>query len=382
MSKRLAIISTHPIQYYAPVFQLLQDQVELKVFYSGGESLIAKFDHGFKKKIEWDIPLLQGYAFEFLINTAKEVGSHHFKGVKTPTGIEQINKFKPDAILVYGWAYESHLAILKYFKGKIPVYFRGDSTVLNRKTGLKSYLKKLYLKNIYTNVDAAFYVGTANKAYYEYCGLKSNQLIFAPHAIDNQRFSSDRATDALAIRESLGLTPDDLLILFAGKFEKVKNPLLLLSAFNEIETQRIHLLFVGNGSLEKELKKVSQQHPKNDHVHFMGFQNQTQMPAIYQACDLFCLPSISETWGLAVNEAMASGKPVLVSDKVGCAIDLVTEKTGNIFKSGSLYDLKQNLIALTKDKSALQKMGNFASVHIHNWSFENQVKAIADYVKR
>ncbi|RYG43910.1 MAG: glycosyltransferase family 1 protein, partial [Chitinophagaceae bacterium] len=81
--KRLAIVVTHPIQYYAPVFQALtaSKQVELKVFYTWGEGSVKKFDPDFKKVIEWDIPLLEGYAYEFLTNKSSDPGTHHFRGI-------------------------------------------------------------------------------------------------------------------------------------------------------------------------------------------------------------------------------------------------------------------------------------------------------------
>jgi len=116
----------------------------------------------------------------------------------------------------------------------------------------------------------------------------------------------------------------------------------------------------------------------------MDFQNQTQMPAIYQSADLFCLPSKGpgETWGLAVNEAMASGRAVLVSDKVGCAIDLVDPTVGACFKSVDIDDIKQKLIALTSQKQNLTNLGQNAQSKIHDWSFERQARAIIEYVSR
>jgi glycosyltransferase involved in cell wall biosynthesis len=136
------------------------------------------------------------------------------------------------------------------------------------------------------------------------------------------------------------------------------------------------LLFVGNGILEEQLKSKTK---GSKNVHFIAFQNQSQMPAIYQACDLFCLPSLSETWGLAVNEAMAAGKAVLVSTQVGCAIDLVKPTVnGEIFKSANLDDLTQKLKELTKNKEKLGHMGGLSQQIIQNWSFEKQVKAIVD----
>jgi glycosyltransferase involved in cell wall biosynthesis len=380
--KKLAIITTHPIQYYAPVFKMLAKLLQLKVYYSGGAQLVNQYDQGFQKQITWDISLLDGYDYEFLTNTSKEPGSHHFGGIINPKGIEQINKFKPDALLIYGWSYKSHLKLIRHYKGRIPVYFRGDSTLLDRAKGFKSLIKNIVLRFVYHYIDTAFYVGTANKAYFKAYGLKENQLTFAPHAIDNQRFAECK-NDSSLIREEIGIPIDDIIILFAGKLEPKKNPTLLLRAFIELNLTNVHLLFVGNGVLENALKKQAEV-VNGRKVHFIDFQNQTRMPLVYQTSDLFCLPSKGpgETWGLAVNEAMASGKAILVADKVGCSIDLVDNENGAIFISDNIEDLKQKLIALTASKSSLHKMGESSSQKIKDWSLEKQANSIANYVNR
>lgn len=380
MRKRLAIISTHPIQYHAPVFQLLAKELTLNVFYTGGE-LLNKYDSGFRQHIEWDIPLLSGYGYTFLENTAKDKGSHHFNGIVNPDGIQRIRAFQPDAILIYGWAYQSHLNIMRYFKGKIPVCFRGDSNLLDQQQGLKNIIKRIALKWVFSHIDMAFYVGSANKAYFKRYGLKENQLVFAPHAIDNNRFGENRTAEVDQLKKTLKIKPSDLVLLFAGKLEPKKDPELLLDAFLSLGKENIHLLMVGNGVLEERLKTRGQ---GKRNIHFLPFQNQTQMPPVYQACDLFCLPSKGpgETWGLAVNEAMAAGKAVLVSDKVGCAEDLAQKPYGTIFKSGNLEDLIQKLIALTDNKDTLKKMGEHAHEYIQKWSFEEQVNRISIYVNR
>jgi glycosyltransferase involved in cell wall biosynthesis len=114
-------------------------------------------------------------------------------------------------------------------------------------------------------------------------------------------------------------------------------------------------------------------------VHFMDFQNQICMPVVYQAADLFCLPSKgpAETWGLVVNEAMACKKAILVSDKVGCAVDLVKPGyNGTIFKAGDVNALTDALIQLT-DKKLLAEMGEHSREIIEGWSIDVQVKNIA-----
>src|SRR6202012_1664099 len=174
----------------------------------------------------------------------------------------------------------------------------------------------------------------------------------------------------------LNIPHEDILILFAGKFESKKDPLLLLNAFFNIDKPNVHLLFVGNGVLEDQLKEKAK---GNANVHFMDFQNQTYMPVVYQAADLFCLPSKgpAETWGLVVNEAMACKKVILVSDEVGCAIDLVKPGyNGTIFKAGDIAALTDVLTHLT-DKKLLVEMGKRSREIIEGWSINVQVKNIA-----
>jgi glycosyltransferase involved in cell wall biosynthesis len=377
----LAIITTHPIQYYAPVFKLIAERCNLKVFYTWGEEgAKPKYDPGFGKAIEWDLPLLAGYNYEFLKNISKQPGSNHFKGIINPDIIKKVNGFKPDAILLIGWSYSSHLKVMRHFKGSIPVWFRGDSTLLDSASKWKQVLRQIALKWIYSYIDRAFYVGSANKAYFKKCGLKESQLVFAPHAIDNERFSENRQIEALDFRKYLNIQEADILVLFAGKLEIKKDPKILLKAFAELGRENIHLLFVGNGVLEDELKSKCEELTNPALVHFLPFQNQQTMPVIYQSCDLFCLPSKGpgETWGLAVNEAMACSKAVLVSDKVGCAVDLVKEGyNGAIFKAGSLASLTQHLTQLINmGKENFAGMGLNSKKIISDWTFEKQVSAI------
>jgi len=379
---KLAIVTTHPIQYYAPAFKLLALVCELKVFYTWGNVANGdKFDPDFGKKVDWDIPLLEGYKYEFLENKSKTPGSNHFKGIVNPDLVNKIKDFKPSAILFYGWGYHSHLKAIRHFKGKIPIWFRGDSNLLDKQSVLKKALRRIFLSWVYSHVNRAFYVGTANKSYYQAFGLKENQLTFAPHAIDNERFSSDHTVEAVALRKKLSISTEDILILFAGKLEHKKDPELLLEAFLKLDRPKTHLLIVGNGKLEQHLKlKVAREQAEK--VHFMDFQNQSQMPIVYQACDIFCLPSKGpgETWGLAVNEAMASGKAILTSSKVGCAEDLVKPTNGCVFRSEDLDELKCTLnLMLT---SNMKTLGEGSRKLINLWTFEKQINAIKSELEK
>ncbi|GAA3956339.1 hypothetical protein GCM10022246_07860 [Pedobacter ginsengiterrae] len=387
--KKLAIITTHPIQYHFPVFQLLAKQCRLKVFYTWGIAGVdPKYDPDFRKEIIWDLPFLEDYDYELLENIAPDPGSHHGKGIVNPDIIKKIDAFTPDAILVYGYIYHSHLQVMRHFKGKIPIWFRGDSTLLNNLPLYKKIIKNIYLRWIYNQVDIAFYVGLNNKAYFKQFGLKEEQLVFAPHAIDNDRFAIHHNAEAAELRKKLNIPQQELVFLFAGKLEPNKNPKLLLKEFTSaVEENRnqpegfisnirkAHLLFVGNGVLEDKLK--SQVGNLNSQVHFLEFQNQTQMPIVYQACDIFCLPSMNETWGLAVNEAMAAGKAIIVSDQVGCAIDLVKPGiNGFIFKLKKSKELRELMSYFIKNPRESMMLGEKSREIISSWCFNQQVNTL------
>ncbi|MDH7911513.1 glycosyltransferase family 4 protein [Winogradskyella sp. SYSU M77433] len=378
--KKIAVVISHPIQYYAPLFQLLEkrNKLGLKVFYTWSQTNESVEDKVFGKTIKWDIPLREGYDYEFVDNVSKKPGSHHFFGIDNPTLIAKIEAFQPDAILFFGWNFKSHLLAMRHFKGKIPVWFRGDSTLLDEVVGLKTTLRRLVLRKVYSYVDKAFFVGEASKAYFLKHGLKPDQLVCSPHAIDNDRFSDEKnpnyLIDAKNWRESLGYSSEDILIVFSGKLESKKQPDFLIKAFNKAKKEGgelLKLLIIGSGPLEEKLKEF-----ENDDIKFLTFQNQKRMPLVYRMADVYCLPSKGpgETWGLAVNESMASGRSVIVSNKVGCVKDLVSQnKTGFVFSYDNLLELKDILVNL--NKSELKLMGEKARLKIMSYNFSNIVKA-------
>lgn len=374
--KKLAIITTHPIQYNAPLFEMLSQRsiVDIKVFYTWGESVMkSKYDPGFKKNITWDIPLLIGYEYTFVKNISKHPGSNHYRGIINPTLINEIETWGADAILVFGWKFKSHLKCLKYFSKKITVLFRGDSTLLdNAQKGFKSIIKSLILKSVYKHIDYCLYVGNENKKYYLKYGIKEKQLIFAPHAIDNTRFN---VKSVFTLREHLYINKNNFVFLFAGKLEHKKNPILLLNAFIVLNIPNTNLIIVGNGELELDIKNIISKTEQSirERIFMIDFQNQQRMPMVYKTADVFVLPSQGpgETWGLAVNEAMASGVPVIVSNKCGCFSDLIEDyKNGILFKSNDLNSLIAAMKFMVEHKDQKRLMGKNAVEFILNWSYK------------
>jgi glycosyltransferase involved in cell wall biosynthesis len=380
--KKLAIITTHPIQYNAPFFKMLSErqQIKIKVFYTWSQTeKEQKYDPGFGKNIDWDIPLLEGYDYTFSKNTSTNPGSGSFNGILNPNLIKEITEWKPNAILVYGWSFKSHLKVLFHFKNKVPILFRGDSTLLDEQKGLKVLIRRFWLKYVYSKINFAMYVGEANKNYFLAHGLKERQLHFMPHAIDNNRFTineklKNKASD---LRGKLSIPDKALVFLFVGKLEVKKQPKLLLNAFKQFNVDS-HLVFVGSGILESDLKILSKD---VNNIHFLGFKNQTEMPLMYAIADVFVLPSSGpgETWGLAINEAMAAGKAILASDACGAVYNLI-DGNGFIFNKKNEKDLLDKLNCFMSNN--VKQFGTRSLELISKYTFKSECEIIENLMSK
>jgi glycosyltransferase involved in cell wall biosynthesis len=354
-----------------------------KVFYTWGESVMEKkYDPGFGKVVEWDIPLLKGYAYTFVNNVAKVPGSKHYKGIDNPTLIKEIENWGADAVLIYGWAFKSHFKAMRHFKGRIPVLFRGDSIPLRKGNPLKLFLRKYYLRYVYSFIDYALYVGTWNKQYFLNNQVSSNKLFYAPHATDTERFSINEQNvhRALELRKQLGIGHSELVFLFAAKFEHVKAPVELVQSFLQLKNNHCHLVMVGNGPLEIEVREAAN---GNSKIHFLPFQNQSMMPIVYQLGDVFILPSQEpETWGLSVNEAMAASKAIIVSNSCGCAPDLIQDDlNGFVFNSGSFSELTDYMQRMADNPEKVKKMGIVSYEIIHSFNFKTICSTIEKLIQ-
>jgi glycosyltransferase involved in cell wall biosynthesis len=384
--RKLAVITSHPIQYYAPVFRALakSESLDVQVFYTWSQAADTKlFDRGFGTAVTWDIPLLTGYAHRFVANVSAKPGTDHFGGLKNPSLIPEIETWGAEAVLIYGWYAQSHLRALRYFKNRIPVLFRGDSTLLDPSAWWRTRLRRIFLHWVYSHVDVALAVGTNSRDYFAWCGLKPQAIAIAPHSVDTLRFYADteaQERSAAQWRQDHGIGPDAVVILYAGKLQAKKDPELLLRA-SELLSAETHWVFVGSGELESTLSEITK---NRRNVHFLPFQNQSQMPMVYRIGDLYALPSRGpgETWGLALNEAMACGRAILASSKVGGARDLIEPNVnGWVFDAGNLSSLLSVLRpALARGRSGLLTMGQEGLSRSQRWSTETSARCIEEAV--
>jgi glycosyltransferase involved in cell wall biosynthesis len=377
---RLAVVTTHPIQYYAPWFRHLAREpgLDVRIYYLWDFGVTDRVDPGFGQSLRWDVPLLEGYAHEFVPNRSRRPGTHSFWGIDNPALLPRLRALGPDAVLCLGYNHATFARLLwRWDRVRSPLLLRGDSHRLVPRRGPRAWLKRHIVAAVFRRFGAFLYVGAANRDYLRIHGVPPEKLFFSPHAVDNDRFRKASAAareEAPAWKESLGIPCGWRVVLFVGKFEPVKQPLDLLAAFARAHLKDVALLLVGAGALEGELRRSAADVP---HVYFAGFQNQSQMPRVYAAADVVVLPSGSETWGLCVNEAMCLGRPAIVSSHVGCAADLVEPGvTGLVFPAGDVEALATCLLRVFNEPGALDRMGTAARDRMQSYCYARATQGL------
>lgn len=379
---RLAILATHPIQYYAPWFRHLArtDELDVRVFYLWDFGVAGRRDPGFQSELVWDVPLLDGYAHEFVPNAARDPGTHRFAGLVNPDLLARVARWRPDAVLLTAYRHRSLVDFLAcWSRRRAPILFRGDSHRLVPRPGIAEPLRRAAITMLFRRFDACLAVGHANRDYFRHHGVPSRRIFFSPHAVDNARFMDaepDARRAAVAWRHELGIPDEHRVLLFAGKFVEKKRPLDLLAAFRRARLDAVTLLFVGSGPLESDLRRAAAGVPA---VVFAPFQNQSLMPRTLAAADLLALPSFGpfETWGLVVNEAMCMGVPALVSTHVGCARDLVVPgRTGFVFRAGDVAELSARLREAFADPRALARLGRNARRRVARYDYAHATQGL------
>jgi glycosyltransferase involved in cell wall biosynthesis len=352
MTRPLAVIETHPVQYHAPVFRAVQALgVPVVAVYGSDFSVAGYADQEFGTRFAWDTNLLAGYESRFLSRVASG-GVRSYAEVRADGLVRALAEIDPAAVLLLG--YRSRFdrgAIRASAKAGCPLLFRGETTDHARPRGwLKSLVRDRLLECFYARCRQLLYIGQRSLAHFRRLGCPEDKLVFSPYCVDASPFQPDEAARAQlrdVTRSELGIHPDQFVILFSGKLVPRKGVGLLPAAVRLLPAdlaRRAVLVFLGDGELREPLAQAAAGHPPVS-VRFVGFQNQTHLSRFYQAADLLVLPSReSETWGLVVNEGFLHGLPCVVSDRVGAAPDLIKPgETGEVFPADDLGGLADAL---------------------------------------
>jgi glycosyltransferase involved in cell wall biosynthesis len=375
----LAILTSHPIQYQAPIWRALatSGRVPFAVWFLTNHGVTPRTDREFGEAFAWDIDLTSGYSHDFL-DVADGWSMASFGGVRlTESLANRMLKYEVTHLWVEGWRFQAFWeAVTSAKRLGIRVWMRGDSNDLKQDSLLKRMIKGPLLRRHLARVDAFLCVGAANRRLYTSLGAAEDRLVPAPHCVDNDRFAAQ--ADELyrrrpQLRRRWNIPRVAKCVLFCGKLIAKKRPLDVIAAIEQLNRRRpgddpIHLLIVGSGELEAVIRqrceiRFDSQRGNIDSMEpsgrtpatLAGFVNQSQIAEAYAAADVLVLASdAGETWGLVVNECMAAGIPAVVSDKCGCAEDLPAKLNPRlVFKCGAVDDLSRALeFALQTDFSA------------------------------
>jgi glycosyltransferase involved in cell wall biosynthesis len=388
-SSRLAIISTHPIQYHSAWFRRMANEprLNIEVFYCHNATAKEQADAGFGVEFDWDVSLLEGYPHRFLQNVSRRPGIASFRGLDTPEIKGIIARERFDAVMINGWHYKSAWQTMRAcWKSRTPVMVRSDSHLHGRRPLAKRIAKRPFYSWFISKLDACLPVGKWSSDYFLHYGAPAERIFVVPHVVDTDYFQSESqrlSSQRNLLRSEWRLRDDAVVFLFVGKFTDKKRPFDFVNAIAQalLLGARVEALMVGDGPLRAACEGLVIQ--KNLPVKFAGFLNQSQIARAYVAADALVLTSDGgETWGLVVNEAMACGVPCFVSDRVGCGPDLIVRnETGASFALGDTKALGTLLSNFASDRKRIGWMAERAREQAQKYTVSVAVDCTVEAVE-
>ncbi|HXE08805.1 MAG TPA: glycosyltransferase family 4 protein [Acidobacteriaceae bacterium] len=410
---RLAYLVSHPIQYQAPLLRRIAQEpdIDLTVFFGSDFSVRGYKDVGFGGvSVKWDIPLLEGYKHVFLprlrdgndVTFAMPLNRGIFSALRGPALGESLtdapvsqatrvsvedNRSHPafDVLWVHGYATANALqGILAARLLGIPTLIRAESWLRDRPRGsIKLAFKSVFLSGLGSLIDGVLPIGTLNSEYWRHY-LPDTPQFPMPYAVDNAYFAErarNAAPDRAQLQSKLGLDPARPVILFASKLQPRKHCDHLIAAYARLAPARglephSYLVIAGDGE-ERAALEAQARATGLAGIRFLGFRNQSELPALFDLASVFVLPSRHEPWGLIVNEVMNAGTPCIVSDDVGCAPDLISsEVDGFVYPAGDIDALTDALRSTLASPERATAMGERAFQRIQSWNFEQDIRGL------
>jgi glycosyltransferase involved in cell wall biosynthesis len=384
---RVLAVATHPVQYMAPIFRRMATHpaLDLQVAYCTLRGAEAGHDPEFGANIQWDIPLLDGYSWSHIPNRGS--GAESFFGLFNPGLWKLIRSGNYDAILCFT-GYLNATFWIAYFahrQSRSAFLFGADTTTLTPLDGRmwKRGVKRVVWPLLFRLADQVIVPSSGTRDLMLSLGLPEDRVTLTPYSVDNDWWIRQSAqVDRVAVRAGWGASSGDAVILFCAKLQPWKRPLDLLRAFAKANLSNGVLVFAGEGPLRAELESEAAALGVAARVRFLGFVNQTQLPAVYTSADLLVLPSVYDAFGVVVNEAMLCGCPVMVSDRVGAGRDLVAPVAPQfIFPCGNIDALAAILKDALADRTRLQSIARASVAHIQTWSPERNIAATVDAIR-
>jgi len=384
---RVLAVATHPVQYMTPIFRRMakHPSLDLHVAYCTLRGAEAGHDPEFGANIQWDVPLLDGYAWEQVPNRGS--GAESFFGLFNPGLRKLIRSGNFDAVLCFiGYVRATFwMALLAAKLSKSAFLFGTDTTTLVPRDGRvwKMAVKKILWPRLFRLADQVIVPSSGSRDLMFSLGIPASSVTLTPYCVDNDWWmQQSKLVDSAAVRASWGVSPNDVAIVFSAKLQQWKRPFDLLRAFAKANLPNAFLLYAGAGPLLPHLESEAASLGIASRVRFLGFVNQSRLPAVYTSADLLILPSDFEPFGVVVNEAMCCGCSVVVSDRVGAARDLVAPVCPDfVFRCGDIDALAELMRKAIADPARLKELSRAALAHIQTWSPERNIAGTVDAIR-
>ncbi len=303
---------------------------------------------------------------------------------QTERVIQWLNGLDPAAVVISGYFYAGMRAAARWTRQhkRLSIYIGDSQWGDRRRNPLKEWVKGWWTRRHY---DAAFAAGERTAAYLQMMGFPREKIWTGFDVVDNQVFSTGAAIarrDLAVLRARLQLP--ERFFLFVGRFSPEKNLTRLVEAYASYRrtagSNAWGLVLAGGGPQEPLLRQKVEGIPG---VVFAGSHRSDQLALYYGLASCLILPSVSETWGLVVNEAMAAGLPVIVSHRCGCVPELVRHGlNGYVVDPFDIDGMAQTMAVMSSTLVNLESMGEMSRRLVALYTPETWAKSLADCIDR
>lgn len=356
MKPRLAVIVSHPIQHFAPVYQFLaaSGKIEVKVFFLAENGAQPYHDHEFGAEVKWDVPLTHGYRQEF-VEPGRILKQFSFFSLDSSMLLSRLNSFKPDFVWLNGYTSRANWRVLLNRPNGARIIYGSDSNLSDPRSWLRRLVKLLVVKFFLRRCHHFLSISPANHRYLNRYGVADEKIVDSAYPVEMTRLIEQCEAlcdqDVERMRTDLQIPLHAPVILFAGKLIQHKRPQDIVKAITDDQLSGVHALFIGSGAMLEDLKQMASDLGVVQRCHFVGFVNQSKIGKYFSLADIFVFPSEKEPYGAIAAETLPFGLPMVVSEAVGAIGESVLDgQNALLYPVGNLKMLTKQLTRLLADE--------------------------------
>lgn len=367
MKTRTAIVVSHPIQHFCPLYRALEEdgRLHVRVFFGSTAGAHPYFDKDFSRTVRWQDDLVEGFEHEFL--PGADSVTDLSRSIQNAALERRLDAFDPAAVVGYGFFHAISRDAYRWARRRRRRALSIADSELRSQRGLALRLRKrLTVPFMLRQVDAFLTVGDSNEAYYRFYGANRDKLFRSPFPLDVRSLDSvlaDRGRHRARVRCAVGAGPDDCVLLVVGKLTKRKccdHAIRAIGwALAKRGGERLRLVLAGDGP-ERAVLKALADRVAPDRVCFAGFVEVGDLPAYYAAADVLVHPSAQDPHPLVLSEGIYCGLPCIVSDRVGSVgstDDIRPGENGLEYPFRDIERLGQHMLDLASDSTRRAALG-------------------------